>query len=225
MKKIIIMIIVGVLVVPLVIAGSGLTNIFSYADVTGGWLEFSQTDFWGDNLAPGSQDPNVKAASNLSVVNLGNSMVTATVEANRDPGTYQTGPCPSGDCDIPPVQKWTFVNVEPLVCETPPPGGGCGDPYKSESIAWSDEGEAYLNTNTYTEQGTEQTLFSVYGKGGEADSWNSAGIVINSLDEGFVEWGYSALGDFCNNVDQCPTPQPPPPTPPTRPDCEGGFCP
>ncbi len=220
MKKILFLIIVGALVLPLVIAGSGLTNILSFADVTGGWLEFSQTDFYMGEEG----EPPQAAQANLSVINLGDSYVSTMVEADKDDRTYTyKEDCQWITCDVPHVQKWATVYVDPLVCEEPPPG--CGDPFKSETIEWGSDGEAYLNSTTFTEGGTAVSTLSVYGKGGADGEWNSAGHVISSLDEGFFEYSYAALGDFCDDVDQCPTPQPDPPEPPERPDCEDGFCP
>jgi len=219
-KKILFLIVVGALVAPLVIAGSGLTSIFSHASVSEGYLEYSQTDYYmgEDGDWPAS------AMTNMTVINLGDSNVRSLVQAEKDDTTVKVAPCTW--CDIPNVQKWTYVDVSPLVC---PDGGGngggnggCNDPYKSESIAWGPDGEAYMYTDTLTEGGYEETELSIYGKGGTG----YGEIVVSSLDEGFVEWGYTALGDFCEDVDQCPSLiWPEPPEEPERPDCENGFCP
>lgn len=217
MKKVLFMIIIGALVVPMVIAGSGLTSIFSHASVDDGYLEYSQTDYYmGED---GDWPP--AAATNMTVINLGDSNVRSLVEAEKDDTTVQVGQCTW--CDVPNVQKWTYVDVSPLDCpDGGGGGGGCEDPYKSESISWAPDGEAYMYTDTITEGGYEETELSIYGKGGSG----SAGIVVGSEDEGFTEWGYTALGDFCEDVDQCPSLQwPEPPAPPERPDCEEPFCP
>ncbi len=220
MKKILFLIVIGALVAPLVIAGSGITHIFSSADVTGGWLEYSQTNYWGSDLDQGVPPGTIAASTNLGVINLGDSVVTSHVVAD-DATVF------SGGFKVPNVRVWNTVDVDPLVCPTQGGGNGGGniDPYKTESIGWGSTGEAYLKTATYTEDNHELSVLSVYGKGGATGSWNTAGLQVNS-DEGFYEWSYAALGDFCENVDKVPpTPEPPMPPIPPRPDCTNGFCP
>ncbi len=190
MKKVLFLIVVGVLVVPLVIAGSGFTKLFTFATVDDGHLEYSETDaIYG------------MGATNLSVVNTGDSGVFTLTQTKY--------------WDDPKLEKWDSVSVSPLVCQPVDPYMS-----KSISWLPAGEAYMHSLTFTEGSSPTEDDYshvkdLAIYGKGGTG----SAGLIVGG-EKSFYQTGYTAIGKFCTDVDQYERPEDiEPPEAPDRPDC------
>jgi hypothetical protein len=209
MKKIIALIAVGLLVVPLVIVGSGFTTVLHNASVVGGFLDYQQVDYWGSNIGDDPGDDVVVAASGVEVINLGDSSVSSLTTFADTLGDMGWRPS---------VQKYTSIEVDP--CAVPPCNPYANNAYASQYITWSADGEAYLTTGTYAEDGHALSSSDVYGKGGDGPNYYAVEAYSN---EGFSMAGYSALGDYCEGVNAFDPGTPTIPTVPS-PDC-GDGCP